>query len=586
MNLKITVAILVLLCTAVTVKATVYEVVNSGLYSDPLTWKGGAKPSARITSLDKIYIGYAFVLTLDSNVEFKDLSELIMWGGAAIKSKGSESLTMGPNVHMSGVYANSIHVARFNMYGGLGNNYEGNITTDDLFLYDKAQFTGNRLNINVKSTMRLVDGTATFSACKLTFDTSNNKKATIIFEGGELALVNSVVVNLSIPYNVRYTTSAYNEIKGPLISSDGLHNLEVYAGAGNSLDIGSFEFSGDLILGSGTLNVKKGATVTMGYYGHITNVSGAVELDGCNLVVHSKETDAGELKMMPGSALDSIVMAAGLTTILYLGTDVKVNKYLRLMIGDIHTQDNELILTPGAVIAGGEQESNVKSDSAGGLLQEVGGTEVRFPVGTADNYAPVTVKNNSGTKNMVSVRVNNGVLRNGSTGADISQHQPMVNVTWTIGGNAATPDMDIAAWWNAAMEKHSFDRSNAYLSHYDTDWDSLAASSAAAQPLGLYSLERGNINAYGSYAVFDSSTRVSITEIDEKTAAINIYPNPVQDRLHINYTGQVHIYNIQGQEVIKHTVSNSAIDVSSLPAGNYQLVLYGYRKYTAQFVKQ
>ena len=68
---------------------------------------------------------------------------------------------------------------------------------------------------------------------------------------------------------------------------------------------------------------------------------------------------------------------------------------------------------------------------------------------------------------------------------------------------------------------------------------------------------------------------LSTTEF--KTNSISIYPNPTSNTLHIKTTNQypfdIIVYNVLGKEVIKTTVLNSTLDVSSLSKGIYLLKL-------------
>ena len=94
-----------------------------------------------------------------------------------------------------------------------------------------------------------------------------------------------------------------------------------------------------------------------------------------------------------------------------------------------------------------------------------------------------------------------------------------------------------------------------------------------------------NINQYNdtvSNVVLNlSEKRITgiITTEDDKVQEYEVYPNPVQDLVNvrfehdINMSGSFHVYDAQGQEVLKQffsTISeNNQLDLSSLSSGIY-----------------
>ena len=82
-------------------------------------------------------------------------------------------------------------------------------------------------------------------------------------------------------------------------------------------------------------------------------------------------------------------------------------------------------------------------------------------------------------------------------------------------------------------------------------------------------------------------------EINEKTGAINVYPNPANNQLSISFTNiqgketPYLVYNVMGQIVLNGTLKTDAfdkIDISSLPAGLYMLAVQdGNTRYTKKF---
>ena len=82
---------------------------------------------------------------------------------------------------------------------------------------------------------------------------------------------------------------------------------------------------------------------------------------------------------------------------------------------------------------------------------------------------------------------------------------------------------------------------------------------------------------------------LSNTDINEKS--ISLYPNPVKDILHIDYTdkGIVYLYDMLGNLVTKSQIhkGQNNVDIKSLPKGNYILVLQnGLKNKTAKIIKE
>ena len=110
--------------------------------------------------------------------------------------------------------------------------------------------------------------------------------------------------------------------------------------------------------------------------------------------------------------------------------------------------------------------------STGSLLRPVlHGASVLFPVGGSSIYNPVTITNNTGTVDDFSVRVSNGVLINGNSGASVSA--PRVDLTWHINKNNPTATagngVDFLFQWLPAQEAGGIN--TFFLNHYNgSNW--------------------------------------------------------------------------------------------------------------------
>jgi hypothetical protein len=123
----------------------------------------------------------------------------------------------------------------------------------------------------------------------------------------------------------------------------------------------------------------------------------------------------------------------------------------------------------------------------------------------------------------------------------------------------------------------------------------------------------GSGNACGSadFSHIDTVADVAVAGYDDKyrnlppiglsvantsaSTVVNIYPNPANNTLFVENTGSksgggdISIYNVMGQAMpvaISMTGQRTAIDISRLPAGMYQVVYRGDATATARFVKE
>ncbi len=138
---------------------------------------------------------------------------------------------------------------------------------------------------------------------------------------------------------------------------------------------------------------------------------------------------------------------------LALNNAITVNKTLTFTNGKITLGNNNITLdaTAGS-ISGGSSSSYAITNGTGYLIQNVGGTEKTFPVGTSTSYAPAYLTQ-AGTAENLYVRVKQG-FDNATNNNDFA-----VNLQWTLdeqtaGSNSITTKFQ----WNATDENLYFDR--------------------------------------------------------------------------------------------------------------------------------
>jgi len=94
--------------------------------------------------------------------------------------------------------------------------------------------------------------------------------------------------------------------------------------------------------------------------------------------------------------------------------------------------------------------------------------------------------------------------------------------------------------------------------------------------------------AYASDANFEYAVGI---EEEFRPEHVHVYPNPTSDRIYLGNRENlldIEIYNIQNQTLVKQSIFNESIDVSSLENGLYFLraIDQNEKQYYSQFVKQ
>ncbi|MCB9317032.1 MAG: hypothetical protein H6569_12910 [Lewinellaceae bacterium] len=177
---------------------------------------------------------------------------------------------------------------------------------------------------------------------------------------------------------------------------------------------------------------------------------------------------------------------------------------------DFQASENYVVLTDfnlqAGAILGYEASRHVRTTGTGFLIRTVGASPVVFPVGNT-GYNPATLTN-AGASDQYHVRVAENVLNGGYSGS--AYLTDAVDRSWFV--EEATPggsDLTLDLQWNGSEELAGFDRTVAYVSHFDGgSWDDQATSAATgADP---YSLSRTGITALSPFAVLGANFQPTI----------------------------------------------------------------------------
>ena len=565
--------------------ATTFTAVASGNFNAAATW-GGVAPGSIISS-DIIIIPSGITVTLTGNETFSGTSTLTV-NGTLTSASSALVMTAGS---LSGTGSITVDSVAMGLASGL--SYTGSITARTL------NSTGTSIsaaaNLTVNSTLWLTSGTLNLIAGNLTMASGS----TIQVAGGIMSTSGTGTLTLTNPYNVSYTTASTNT--GIEISGAGLNNVTVNIPSGNVSLSSDLKLNGTLNLTAGTLTLN-GKNLTFSGSGDFAAVgSGSISsTSASNINFMSNNNFTGGLRFTSGNnSVNNLTLNMGDSTkTVMLSSDLNINGQLKLQVGRINVGSNNLAIMAGALVNGGTTKSYVITNNTGRLTMHLLASAMdTFAVGTTSNFAPAIIGANSGSAaGDVSLSVVNSVYLNGASGTMLSTTQPVVNATWYVSSTASSSfSYNMWLMWNAGMEVNSFNRANAYISHYTGGaWDLSTSSAATVTASGMYSMSRSGITSLSPFTVAGSNANMTSVPNVYANSDLTVYPNPVSDVLNINSTTQlqkVDIYDLNGHltKSVNLSTGVTSINVSDLAAGLYYAYFWGQNqnnRTVQKFVKQ
>ncbi|BDS15582.1 T9SS type A sorting domain-containing protein [Aureispira anguillae] len=194
---------------------------------------------------------------------------------------------------------------------------------------------------------------------------------------------------------------------------------------------------------------------------------------------------------------------------LILNDDVTVSTQVDLVNnGQVELGVNNLTISSGATITNYDASHFIITNSTGVLEQEVGASNVIFPVGNS-TYNPATISN-TGTVDNYSLRVEDQVWDNGTSGTP--ETHDIVNRSWHLseavqGGSLAT----LTLQWHPSEELIGFDRSVCGVAHWKGGAWLHPSSFTPATTVGPYfSQTLSGINDFSPFAVEDINESLPI----------------------------------------------------------------------------
>ena len=429
----------------------------------------------------------------------------------------------------------------------------------------------------------LITGTLSLKTGTLDLGTSSLKI------NGDIAANGNGNIKSSATSNISLTSS--QSMTGDLTfggTTNDVNNFTMDIGTGNyAKTSGNLAVKGTLNLMNGTLDIKN-ASLTLN--GEIAANTNGMLLAGSttNIVVGTSGTSLGSLTFATGgNTVKNFTVNTIANGSVVLNSSLIVGGTLSLMAGTLKIGSNDLTIATTGAISGGSSASYIATAKDGFVVMSLvaGANAVNYPIGTYTTYYPaaLSLASTSGSGN-IKANVTSHVFAQGTTGTVISTTKSMVDATWDIQTDVtANLNLSMKLMWPATSEVNNFDRNTAYITHYtNSNWDVSAQGAATLQTNGMFSIGRANLTSLSPFTVFDRNTSgiEQNTNSNDLANVISIYPNPATNRINIQSSGNngayADIINQDGRVLgsTKINGTNTAMDVSTLPAGVYYIKFY------------
>jgi hypothetical protein len=377
-------------------------------------------------------------------------------------------------------------------------------------------------------------------------------------------------------YDVEYIGDS-TVTTGLEITGTGLNDVEVNLGEGEVILAGNATVGGELELTNGKLNLNTNDLVLNGTLNQdaASPIIGNMDSD---LHLNITVTDEDTLYMDDyDQNLGQLVVDVTGGDIV-LGSLLYINDELTMTNGNVVLMNDNLVIKQNSDITGYSDTRYIITPWDGMLEMYVGVSSpyVVFPVGTMTSYSPASIQQvNSATAGNFMVKAYDGVFVNGTQhgGFNSALTASVVNRTWWIESDATTLDMNLKLGWMTGSEVNGFDRTNAFVSHYDGSWDIQAGNNAVAGMNNTYELDRNGITSLSPFTVADEDAELIVDEND--LLSINLYPNPCTDIMNISYTTtgnySYQVTDVTGRIYDVVNKGSNQMDVSALSTGSYLL---------------
>lgn len=316
------------------------------------------------------------------------------------------------------------------------------------------------------------------------------------------------------------TVNGNLDIQNTNVSNPSTVNIHKFGLTGHTLGKETFYIGGDLTVASGA-SLSSGQKYAVSDNLSSYNNSWLIFLGTNAQTVNGPGTiDLSNVAIQKSGSLNAVTLNRNLDVTLTLQFDAG------LFVVGSYTLTNGTGSAMGTQV-GGSSASYVVTDGTGVYkrTQLATSTSHTFPIGPSTSaYNPAMI-NYTGTVDNFSMRVCPHVLVSGTTGAQYSGG--VVDRTWHITeGTAGGTNASLTLQWNSG-EELSFTRSNCYVTHYASPWDTYSA--AAASGSDPYTQTRTGLTSFSPYAV-RNATLILPVEL------INFNATPKGKNVEINWT--------------------------------------------------
>ncbi|QJX46264.1 T9SS type A sorting domain-containing protein [Hymenobacter taeanensis] len=285
-----------------------------------------------------------------------------------------------------------------------------------------------------------------------------------------------------------------------------------------------------------------------------------------------------------------------------LGGNIIIDGSLTLDGAQLRLHQYNATLNRGARLRQTHPTNYVVTDGSGQLRQTVSSDDqpVLFPVGTAQVYLPVTLRQSKPrSEDVFQVRVADQAYAHYDAqeyGVGAALTHRVVQKTWFVSEEVAgNSDVSMTLQWPTAATTADFDPARAFVAHYHNgNWDQTAASLGAAGT-GPFSATRTGITSFSPFGVTAQAIALPTTAATSQPL-VTVVPNPSSGRFELVTTSATHtalqgvVLDALGREVLRITQptgsQRTTFDLSRQPAGLYLFRLSGETPQTLRIVKQ
>ncbi len=457
-----------------------YKTAQNGDWNTGSTWVGGNVPPAN----KECYILHHLTIGGATN----DANAVTIYADKSVTMNASASLTVNGKLVNNGMLKTNDATASLTINGTLLNNSEASV---NMVGDGKISFTNTSTFDNQGS---FTSGIGTIDFLQDGVASGNLPFHNIIVAGNV-----DVGTNASVDGTLKLTSSGNlinNGIKyltGSLLTFDRNFSLaddkiwyrnsastgteqfgipcNVQINSSYTLDVSDSYFraiNGDIVIdGTFTLSTTSGGDFKLrgdfNNNGTFNDNSRSVEFNG-----NTKQT-------IKGSPVTFGYLTVNNNANVILACNVIVNNNLDFTKGKIIIYSYNL--TVNGLILNSSLAKYVVTNGSGYLIQNVGASQVTFPVGTLTAFRPAYLTQN-GTAENLSVRVQNSI--------DNAVNDPtqIVNLQWTINEQTSgSNNLDVQFEWKTEDETSGFTRnSNLEIAYYSGGYNNAAATLAGGDP--------------------------------------------------------------------------------------------------------